>query len=105
MTRRCSILEEADREIEEQVAYYAAHAGATVARRFYETLKDTFQCLLESPGRGRLLGTWNQELVDIRVWFVKEFPFLVYHREVGGSIEIVHVLHGARDRDAILRGG
>jgi plasmid stabilization system protein ParE len=33
---------------------------------------------------------------------VPGFTFLVYYREVNDGIEIVHVLHAARDCDPIL---
>lgn len=102
MTRRFFILDAADREIDAQVAYYAEHAGAAVAERFYAALKGTFHNLLENPGHGRRFESANPALVGVRVWLVHGFPFLVYYREVDDGIEIVHVLHGARDRDRLL---
>jgi len=102
MSRRCYILEAADREIDEQVIYYAEHAGARVAERFYAALKTAFAKLLQSPAHGRLFESKHPALVGIRVWLVHGFPFLVYYREVDVGIEIVHVLHGARDREPIL---
>ncbi len=103
-TRRFFILEEADREIDEQVAYYAEKAGAALAERFYSSLKSTFASLAESPARGRFVGSKHSALAGIRVWLVHGFSVLVYYREVEDGIEVVHVLHGARDRDPILEG-
>ena len=102
MTKRFFILDAADREIDAQVAYYAEHAGAAVAERFYAALKGTFHNLLENPGHVRPFESANPALVGVRVWLVHGFPFLVYYREVDDGIEIVHVLHGARDRDRLL---
>ena len=102
MTKRYFILESADREIDAQVAYYAEHAGATVAERFYAALKATFQSLLQNPGHGRRFESMHAVLAGVRVWLVHGFPFLVYYREIDEGIEIIHVLHGARDHEPIL---
>jgi toxin ParE1/3/4 len=102
MTRRYFILEEADREIDAQVLFYAEHAGAVIAERFYAPLQCAFASLLANPGHGRAFESKHPALGGLRVWLVHGFPFLVYYREVAGGIEIVHVLHGARDRDRIL---
>jgi len=102
MRRRCDILEHADREIDEQVAYYTERAGAEVAERFYIALKATLRGLLEHPLKGRLIRTEHAALAGTRTWLVRGFPFVVYYREVADGIEIVHVLHGARDRGRIF---
>ena len=102
MSRRCYILVEADHEIDAQVAYYADHSGARLAERFYQDLQATLRSLLKSPGKGRIFVSSNKALVGIRSWLMSGFPFLIYYREVDDGIEIVHVLHGARDRDNIL---
>ncbi len=103
-TRHFFILEEADQEIDEQVAYYAEKAGAALAERFYAMLKSSLAALAESPGRGRLFGSNHPALSGIRACLVPGFPVLIYYRAVEGGIEVVHVLHGARDRDSILEG-
>ncbi len=104
MTKRFFILEHADREVDEQVAYYAEKAGATVAELFYSTLKTTLAALAASWARGRFFGSKHPALAGLRVWLVHGFPVLVYYREVEDGIEVVHVLHGARDRGPILEG-
>ena len=102
MSKRFFILEAADREIDAQVAYYAEQGGAALAERFYAALKSTFQSLVENPGHGRRFESSHAALAGVRIWLVHGFPFLVYYREVDDGIEILHVLHGARDRDRIL---
>lgn len=100
--RRLFVLTTADREIDTQVAWYAEHAGATVARRFYVTLKTTFRHLVENPGHGRIFESPHAALGGVRTWLVRGFPFLVFYRAVDDGIEVIHVLHGARDRTRIL---
>lgn len=102
MTRRFFILETADREIDAQVAYYAEHAGAALAERFYAAVKATCRDLVDNPGHGRRFESANAALVGVRTWLVHGFPFVVYYREVDGGIEIIHVLHGARDRNRLI---
>ena len=40
-------------------------------------------------------------LVGLRCWARRGLPLLVFYRVVVGGIEVVHVLHGARDRGGI----
>lgn len=98
MRRRCVLSIDADREIDDQVAWYAEHAGARVASRFYAEWKLTLQRLLARPRRGRVVSTARPELLGLRSWVMRDFPFLVYYREVSEGIEVVHILHGARNR-------
>ncbi len=96
------MLAAADREIDAQVAYYAEQAGAEVAERFYLALKAAFASLLANPRHGHAFESKHPALAGLRVWLVHGFPFLVYYREIADGIEVVHVLHGSRDRDRIL---
>jgi toxin ParE1/3/4 len=39
----------------------------------------------------------------LRIWRIDGFPnHLIFYRPIEGGIEIVRVLHGARDIDAVL---
>jgi toxin ParE1/3/4 len=52
-------------------------------------------------GRPRAFDT--PHLVDIRSWSIREFPsVLIFYRPSGHGIEVIRVLHGARDIEAIL---
>ena len=45
----------------------------------------------------------NPRLAGLRVWRIEGFPkYLIFYRLVTGGIEIVRVLHGARDIDRVL---
>jgi len=52
---------------------------------------------------GRQRGFRNPHAQNVRSFPLKGFPnHLVYYRAVEGGIEVLRVLHGARDIDAIF---
>jgi toxin ParE1/3/4 len=52
---------------------------------------------------GRRWQSTNPRLSDVRVWRVAGFPnHLIFYRIVEDGIEAVHLIHGARDVDAML---
>jgi toxin ParE1/3/4 len=58
---------------------------------------------LKSPQIGAIYRTKNPRLVDLRVFRVKGFPnHLAFYLVRENGIEIVRVVHGARDLDASL---
>ncbi len=71
------------------------------AIRFLEAAQETFETLARMPELGGCFETTNPRLSGIRVWRIKGFDnFLVFYRPLGSSLEIVRVLHGARDLSA-----
>ncbi len=102
MTRRVYLLAAANEELEEQHAWYALNAGPRTAQRFLYELRTTFRRLAASPGRGRFLLTARPELIGLRYWLIRGFPMIVYFRAVDDGIEILHVLHAARDRRGVV---
>ena len=76
----------------DDIAGYISQDNPEAARRTVRRLWTAVKSLAEQPemGRpGRVHGT--RELV------VSDTPFVVPHRVVGSEIEILRVLHGARD--------
>ena len=50
------------------------------------------------------LGLHQPRLRGLRLWVVTEFPnYLIFYRQREGRVEIVRVLHGARDLPSILK--
>jgi toxin ParE1/3/4 len=50
------------------------------------------------------LGPCKPRLRGLRLWVVTEFPsYLMFYRMREGQVEIVRVLHGARDLQSILK--
>ena len=87
----------ADRDIDEQLVYLGKQSHR-VASRFLDAVEQTFQLLAESPDRGFL---WDHDTnIDrnIHVWPIRGFPnMLAFYRPIDQGVEIIRVLHGARD--------
>ena len=81
-------------------------AGLKTALRFYNAAAGTFERLAHMPGLGEAHKSGGTRLVGLRVFLVEGFPnHLVFYRTIEGGIEIVRVLHGARDIDRALDSG
>ena len=73
------------------------------ARRFLEAAEQTFQRLAGMPGIGTRYDPDTPALSELRYFPVAKFPkYLVFYRPTPDGIEIVRVLHGARDLATIL---
>ena len=58
------------------------------------------------PGIGERREPSNPQLAGLRVWRVEGSEnHLVFYRTNDGGIDIVRVLHGARDIDRVLEEG
>jgi toxin ParE1/3/4 len=92
----------AARDLEEQAAYIAHHDAAT-GRRFLESARTTMLGLLRMPQKGRRRPMRDAALEDLRSYPVRGFAnHLIFYRVLENEVEVIRVLHGARDIDPIL---
>ncbi len=78
--------------------YYTREAGLTVARRFFEKVDTTTEHLAEMPGMGALYHSDLKHLSGMRSFPISGFEkHLVFYRPVKDGIEIIRVIHSARD--------
>lgn len=79
--------------------YFALEIGdIDLADRFSASAKKTFEVLARAPGLGRSRPFGRESLKDIRSWRVEGFSrYLVFYRATKTPIEIVRVIHGARN--------
>jgi toxin ParE1/3/4 len=87
----------ADRDIDDAVDYYTDVAGVETALRFVSELAKTKRRVAEAPRHGSpryapTLGTPN-----LRHRKIGRFPYLVFYIEHDDWIDVVRVLHAARD--------
>jgi toxin ParE1/3/4 len=78
---------------------YIADDSLANADSFIDKLYETMQVLSRQPGSGR----HREEIAP----GIQSFPFgryIIFYRAVTGGIEIVRVLHGARDIENIFGG-
>jgi toxin ParE1/3/4 len=91
------------REIDRQVEYLQERAGASVAERFLNSLMECCGELAAMPRMGPLCGFKRDATRRLRRWPVKDFDnWLIFYQTVRGGVEIVHVIHGARDIESLL---
>lgn len=89
-------------DLSEAFAYIGADSVRN-ADRFLQSARETFLRLAEMPGMGRIYGQPLAGGDTLRVWHVKGFEnWLIFYRPVDGGIEVIRVLHGARDLDSVL---
>ena len=103
MNRQVRERRQARREIGELVAFIRRDS-TDAALRFLDALEETYDGLRMFPLSGREWDPDHPGLRGIRKVAIRGFPnHLIFYRIADdGSIEIVRVLHGARDLDAAL---
>lgn len=78
---------------------YIADDSAANADAFIDKIYETIELLARQPGSGRR----REELAP----GIQSFPvgrYIIFYRVVAGAIEIVRLLHGARDIENIFEG-
>ena len=95
----------AKQDLEDCAIYLAENGSLQVALRFLECSEATFEILAEHSGFGRQMQFSRPELEGLRSFRVQGFEnHLVFYLPREFGIEVVRVLHGARDLEAIFDG-
>lgn|SRR5574337_777312 len=89
-------------DVEAAAQWYAEHAGEEVANDFLAALDAAYAHIERHPGTGSPRWAHALKMVHMRSWVVGRFPWLVFYVERDGDIEVLRVLHGARDIPAAL---
>ena len=88
----------------EDIADNIAKDSSEAAVRFLENAESTLTYLAESPGIGSPFESDHPDLSNLRFRRVKGFPnHVIFYVEHPGAIEVVRILHGARDLGSELR--
>ncbi|GAC1320817.1 MAG: type II toxin-antitoxin system RelE/ParE family toxin [Isosphaeraceae bacterium] len=83
---------------------YLGERSLDSARRFRLAAEATFSALAATPGVGEPYETDDPRLAGLRCARVKRFGnYLVFYRPIPGGIEVIRVLHAARDVRGILK--
>jgi toxin ParE1/3/4 len=89
--------------MDEQTEYLARSGGAALAERFVDAVEQTAADLAGMPGMGSPCEFTDPRLAGLRRWPVKGFRnHLIFYRPTPDGIEILHVLHGATDFEALF---
>ena len=77
---------------------YIASDNIEAADRVLDALESAMIKLAKSPG----IGHWREELADKRHRFFLVYSYLIVYRHETKPLQIVRVLHAARDVQGIL---
>ena len=103
MARRLVQRRAAEEDVAEQLAYIAGERPA-VAHRYAIALEDAFERIRTMPEVGILRSYGPRALRDVSVWPVPGFRrFLIFYRVTPAAVEVIRVLHSARDVKRVLR--
>jgi toxin ParE1/3/4 len=84
---------------------YLAERNPDIADRFITAAGIAFQKLAKTPSIGAEYPFKSPRLAGIRRWFIPGFKnHLIFYRVSDTAVEIVRVLHGAQNIEAILAG-
>jgi toxin ParE1/3/4 len=93
----------ARRDILESAGYLEERGGEELAQRFVDATQDTFETLATMPKAGVRCEFNAPVLRYVRRWPVKGFEnWLVFYVPKRDGVEILHVIHGARDIENLL---
>lgn len=86
-----------------EAAEFISEDSLDSALRFVDAVQETLGFIAKSPEIGTLCSFSAREATGMRVWQVKGFSnYLLFYRSVNNTIELVRLIHGARDIHTIL---
>lgn len=94
----CIVLPQARRSIATIIDYLLIESSQAVALRFAEEVDEAFDYLTKWPNIGSPRRFRAARLVGIRSLSIRSFPnHRIYYRKIPSGIEIIDVVHAARD--------
>lgn len=93
---------QAERDIEECFVYIGED-NLDIAVHFLVAVEDSIEEINRNPFIGKSREFKSSNLQNLRMWLVKNFSnYQIYYMVEAETIEIIRVLHGARDIDDIF---
>jgi toxin ParE1/3/4 len=87
----------------EDIAVYIGTDRPAAARRFLAAARKLYGTLAAMPAMGSLWEAENPRFADVRHFPIPRYPnYVVFYRPLPDGVEILHILHGARDLGTIL---
>jgi toxin ParE1/3/4 len=94
---------QANRDVDEAVAYYLREAGEDVALGFIDALEKAYGHIGRHPATGSPRYAHELNLPGLRAWPLTRFPHLVFYIEHPDHIDVWRVLHGQRDIPVLMQ--
>ena len=89
--------ERTKQDIDEAVDYYLSETGENAALGFIDALEQAFRHIARHPATGSSRYAHELDLLGLRYWPLKRYPYLVFFVEHDDHIDVWRILHGARD--------
>jgi len=96
--KRFALSKPAERDLDQIKAYLLVEAGPAVTRKVLGELRDAMRFLGSLPEAGHR----REDLTEEPVKFWPVYSYLIIYDPARSPIEIVRVLHGARDVARLL---
>lgn len=97
---------QADRDIDQAVDYYVVEGGLDLGLRFLVAIEQAFETICAYPEIGVRLELPDPRLSSVRSLEVASFhAYRIYYLPRTFAIDVLRVLHSARDIDGILFDG
>ena len=88
-----------------EIGFYFAERDRDVEERFYQAVVKTVNVLARSPNLGERCSFRNPKTQGMRIWQVTGFSnYLIFYRPKDERLEVLRVLHGARDYATMFNG-
>ena len=102
MTKSFTFLQSAEQDVEE-IVDYISHDSAQAAATFRVALQGVCEMLVDIPEAGSARNFHNPEMKGLRMLPVRKFTkYLIFYRSTSEGLEIVRVVHGARDLPSLF---
>lgn len=95
--------EQADRDVEDALAYYLGEGTEQAAMGFIDALADAYIHIGRHPASGSPRYGHQLNLPGLRSWQLTRYPHLVFYVERPDFIDVWRVLHGQRDIPAWMQ--
>lgn len=95
--------EQANRDVDDALAYYLTEAGDAVALGFIDALEKAYSHIGRQPATGSPRYAHELNLPGLRAWPLTRYPYLVLYVEHLDHIDVWRVLHGQRDIPAWMQ--
>lgn len=98
MVRGVQLTEDAESDLDE-IWDYVADSNIDAADRIIAEVRSTCLKLATNPG----IGHTREDLTELPVKFISVFSYLIVYDPETSPLQIVAVLHGARDVASLMR--
>jgi toxin ParE1/3/4 len=103
MTRGLRILPAADADADD-IAFFIAQDDLDAALRFYDAMESAYLQIRDRPESCPIYQIDHSRLTGLRKFLIQQFDVLIFFRIDADMVEIIRVLHGARDIPSLFVG-